>query len=137
MYELFFSVQELIFLVQELIFPEQEFRRKSHMPLRAVDKSHMPLHVKHKRSNMAARTGRTSVIRSRNERGFCHFLQNLKAVFRLFLTPNNVQLKTDALTEAKYHLLALNQSSSPELPGLFKFRFFPADLMERYDGAGD
>ena len=56
-------MQELIFPVQELIFPVQEFRSKSHIPLRAVEKSHMPLHPKHKRSNMAARTGRTSVIR--------------------------------------------------------------------------
>ena len=75
------------------------------MQLRAVEKSHMPLHAKHKRSNMAARTGSTSVIRERNERGFRHFLQELKAVFLLFLTPNNVQLKADALTEAKHHLL--------------------------------
>ena len=47
----------------------------------------------------------TSVIRERNERGFRHFLQNLKAVCRLFLTPNNVQPTADALTEAKHQLL--------------------------------
>ena len=46
------EVYELIFPVQELIFPVQEFRSKSHMPLRPVEKSHMPLHAKHKRSNM-------------------------------------------------------------------------------------
>ena len=100
---------ELIFSVQELIFPVQEFRSKSHMPLSAVEKSHMPSHAKHKRSNMAAtmaaRTGRISVICERNERGFRHFLQKLKAGFRLFLTPNNVQLTANALTEAKHHLL--------------------------------
>ena len=61
---------------------------------------------------MAARTGCTNVIRKRNERGFRHFLQKLKAVFRLFLTPNNVQLTADALTEAKHHLLDAKGTSS-------------------------
>ena len=55
-------------------------------------------------SIMVARTSRMRVIRERNERSFCHFLQNLKTVFRLFLTPDNVQLTTDALIEARHHL---------------------------------
>ena len=37
--------------------------------------------------------------------GFGHFLKILKAVFPLFLTPDNVQLTAAALTEAKHHLL--------------------------------
>ena len=48
---------------------------------------------------------RSVVIRERNEGGFRHFLQNLKAVFRLFLTPENVHLTTDALVEARRVLL--------------------------------
>ena len=56
---------------------------------------------------MAARSGRTRLIRERkrNKRGFRHFLQTLKAVFRIFLTPDNVQLTADAKTAAKHHLL--------------------------------
>ncbi|KAK2566945.1 hypothetical protein P5673_008707 [Acropora cervicornis] len=54
---------------------------------------------------MAARTNRTSVIRERNERGFRNFLQSLKAVFHLFLTPGNEQLTTDALRDARRYLL--------------------------------
>ena len=68
---------------------------KSRRPLRAV----VPCF------NMAARTNRTSVIRERNERGFRNFLQNLKAVFHLFLTPGNEQLTTDALRNARRYLL--------------------------------
>ena len=52
-------------------------------------------------SKIAAR----SVVRERNERGFRSFLQNLKAVFRLFLTPGNENLTTDSLVEARHHLL--------------------------------
>ena len=111
--ELIFPVQELIFPVQELIFSVQEFRSESHMPLRAAEKSHMPLHAKHKRSNMAARTGCTSVIRERNERGFGHFLQNLKSVFRLFLTPNNVQLTAYALNTERSHITEAEVYSLP------------------------
>ena len=36
---------------------------------------------------------------------FVIFLQNLKAVFRFFLTPENGNLATDALAEARHHLL--------------------------------
>ena len=54
-------------------------------------------------SKMAARSGR--VVRERNERGFRNFLQNLKAVFRVFLAPENGHLATDALVEARHHLL--------------------------------
>ena len=68
---------------------------KSRRPLRAV----VPCF------NMAARTNRTSVIRERNERGFRNFLQNLKAVFHLFLIPGNEQLTTDALRDARRYLL--------------------------------
>ena len=80
----FHKVYELIFPLQELIFPVQEFRNNFHMPLRAAEKSHMPFGAKHWCSNMAARSGRTSLIRERNERGFRHFLPNLKAVFDSF-----------------------------------------------------
>ena len=55
---------------------------------------------------MAARRSSSSVvIRERNEGGFRHFLQNLKAIFRLFLIPENVHLTTDTLVEARRHLL--------------------------------
>ena len=53
-------------------------------------------------SKMAARS---VVVQERNEQGFCNFLQNLKAVFQLFLTPENENLATDALVEARHHLL--------------------------------
>ena len=53
-------------------------------------------------SKMASRS---VVVRERNERGFRNFLQNLKAIFRLFLTSENVDLATDALVEARHHLL--------------------------------
>ena len=53
-------------------------------------------------SKMASRS---VVVRERNERGFRNFLQNLKAVFRLFLTSENVNLAADALVEARHHLL--------------------------------
>ena len=36
------------------------------------------------------------VARERNEQGFHNFMQNLKAVFWLFLTPENGNLPTDA-----------------------------------------
>ena len=68
---------------------------KSHRPLRAV----VPCF------NMAARTNHTSIIRERNERGFLNFLQNLKAVFHLFLTPGFEQLTTDPLQDARRYLL--------------------------------
>ena len=48
---------------------------------------------------------RSVVVRERNERGFRKFLQNLKAVFRLFLTPGNGNLTTDTIVEARHHLL--------------------------------
>ena len=73
---------------------------KSRRPLHIVSGSHYPL-----RFNMAARTSRTSVIRVRNERGFCNFLHNLKAVFHLFLTPGNEQLTTNGLRDARRYLL--------------------------------
>ena len=79
----------------ELNFPLREFMSKSRRPLRAV----VPCF------NMAARTNRTSVIRARNERGFRNFLQNLKAVFHLFLTPGNERRTTDALWDARRYLL--------------------------------
>ena len=80
---------------------------KSRRPLHIVSGSHYPL-----RFNMAARTSRTSVIRVRNERGFRNFLHNLKAVFHLFLTPGNEQLKTDALRDARRYLLDAKGTSS-------------------------
>ena len=49
-------------------------------------------------SKMAARS---VVVQERNEQGFHNFLQNLKAVFQLFLTPENENLATDA----RHHLL--------------------------------
>ena len=55
---------------------------------------------------------RSVVIRERNEGGFRHFLQNLKAVFRLFLTPENVHLTTDALVEARRVLLEARRTLS-------------------------
>ena len=48
---------------------------------------------------------KSHVIRERNERGFRSFLQNLKAVFHLFLTPGNEQLTNDALLDARQYLL--------------------------------
>jgi len=48
---------------------------------------------------------RSVVVRERNERGFRNFLQNLKAVFRLFLTPGNGNLTNNALVEARHYLL--------------------------------
>ena len=53
-------------------------------------------------SKMAARS---VVVQDRNEEGFHNFLQNLKAVFQLFLTPENENLATDALVETRHHLL--------------------------------
>ena len=53
-------------------------------------------------SNMVARS---VVVRERNERGFRKFLQNLKTVSRLFLTPENGNLAPTVLVEARYHLL--------------------------------
>ena len=87
---------------------------KSRRPLRAV----VPCF------NMAARTNRTSVIRERNERGFRNFLQNLKAVFHLFLIPGNEQLTTDALRDARRYLLDARGTLSPgarfsKVPKLF------------------
>ena len=82
-----------------------EFIGKSHIPLRAVKESHDPLRVRTGNFIMAARVHRTSVIRERNERGFRNFLQNLKAVLSLFFTPDNEQLTTDALRDAKRYLL--------------------------------
>lgn len=77
------------------------FISKSHIPLHAVNESHDPLRVRTGNSIMAARVNRTSVIRERNERGFRNFLQNLKAVLSLFLTPDNEQLTTDALIKGR------------------------------------
>ena len=70
-----------------------------------MSKSHRPLRAVVLCFNMAARTNRTSIIRERNERGFRNFLQNLKAVFHLFLNPDNKQLTTDALRDARQYLL--------------------------------
>ena len=70
-----------------------------------MSKSRKPLRAVVQCFNMAARTNRTSVIRERNERGFRNFLQSLKAVFHLFLTPGNEQLPTDALRDARRYLL--------------------------------
>lgn len=62
---------------------------------------------------MAARTSGTSaVIQERNQRGFHHFPQNLKTVFLLFLTPENVHLTTKALVEAKNQLLDARRTLS-------------------------
>ena len=83
MYELIFAVQELIFAVQELIFPVQEFRSKSHMPL----------HAKHKRSTVWRPELDAQALSARETNEVSgSFLQNLKAVFRLFLIRDNVQL---------------------------------------------
>ena len=69
-----------------------------------MSKSRRPLRAVVPRFNMAARTNRRSVTRERNERGFRNFLQNLIAVFDLFLTPGNEQLTTDALRDARRYL---------------------------------
>ena len=62
---------------------------------------------------MAARTSGTSaVIQERNQRGFHHFPQNLKTVFLLFLTPENVHLTTEALVEARNQLLDARRTLS-------------------------
>ena len=58
------------------------------------------------------RRRRGRVIRERNERGFSLFLQNLKAVFRLFINPHNLQLTAESLTEARQHLLDANGTLS-------------------------
>ena len=70
-----------------------------------MSKSRRPLRALVPCFNMAARTNRTSVIRERNERGFRNFLQNLKAVFHLYLTRGSEQLATDALRHARRYLL--------------------------------
>ena len=75
-----------------------EFLSKSHTSLQAKWNPITP----EGNSKMAARS---VVVRERNERGFRNFLQNLKAVFRLFLTPGNGNVTTDALVEARHHLL--------------------------------
>ena len=88
--------------------------------------SRRPLRVVVPCFNMAARTNRTNVIQERNERGFRNFLQNLKAVFHLFLTPGDKQLTTDALRDARRYLLdakgtlslLLNDLSYPNPTGL-------------------
>ena len=55
---------------------------------------------------------RRIVVREGNERGFRNFLQTLKAVFWHFLTPENENLATDALVEARHHLLDARVSLS-------------------------
>ena len=75
-----------------------EFLSKSHTTLRAEWNPITP----QGNSKMAAKS---VVVRERSERGFRNFLQNLKAVFRVFLAPENGNLATDALVEARHHLL--------------------------------
>ena len=75
-----------------------EFLSKSHTTLRAEWNPITP----QGNSKMAARS---VVVRERNERGFRNFLQNLKAIFRVFLAPENGNLAADALVKARHHLL--------------------------------
>ena len=70
-----------------------------------LSKSHTSLQAEWN-PKMAARS---VVVRERNERDFRNFLQNLKKVVRLFLTPGNGNLTTDAYVEVRHHMLDASQ----------------------------
>ena len=86
--ELILPVSDFFHPCHQLFFPMHEFLSKSHTTLRAECNPITPM-------GNSIMVARSVVARERNERGFREFLQHLKTVSRLFLSPENENLAPD------------------------------------------